>query len=160
VLEAFLEIISALEKGKVTYCIIGGIAVLIYGGRASTLDLDIYLVSSNRKKLIKTCTDLGATLHPRGEFQYQGTYRGFRFDVLIADRWVGLPAIKRAKKMSFASKILRIATPEDIIVMKSIADRPIDRRDIEELREIFTDKLDESYIQRRIRSVSKAAGST
>ena len=77
-LEAFLEIISALEKSKVTYCIIGGISVLIYGGRASTLDLDIYLVSSNRKKLVKTCKELRATLHPRGDFQYQGTFRGAR----------------------------------------------------------------------------------
>ena len=34
--------------------------------------------------------------------------------------------------------------------MKTIADRPIDRRDIEELREIFSGKLDEAYILKRL----------
>jgi len=39
--------------------------------------------------------------------------------------------------------------------MKSIADRPIDRRDIEELREIFRGKLDTRYIRRRLKALQK-----
>lgn len=40
----------------------------------------------------------------------------------------------------------KIASPEDIIVLKSLADRSIDKRDIQELREILGKKLDETYI--------------
>ena len=148
-LEAFLEIISVLEQSKIPYCIIGGIAVLIYGGRTSTLDLDFYFVAKSRKRLVISLEALGATLCARGEFQYQGSFRGFRFDVLVADRWIGLPALKRAKKVKFGDITLRVATPEDLIVMKTIADRPIDRRDTQELRELFRE-LDEPYINKRL----------
>jgi len=155
VLETFLKIISTLEDEKLPYCIIGGIALLLYGGRTSTLDLDFYFVARNRKKLVSVLEALGTELHPRGEFQYQGVFRGFRFDILVADRWVGLPALKRAKKVSFGNIFVQVATPEDLIVMKTLADRPIDRRDIQELRELFKN-LDERYIERRLNATRSA----
>lgn len=154
-LEAFLKIISTLEDEELPYCIIGGIALLLYGGRTSTLDLDFYFVARSRKKLVSILEALGAQIHPRGEFQYQGIFRGFRFDVLVADRWVGLPALKRAKKISFGNIFVHVATPEDLIVMKTLADRPMDRRDVQELRELFNN-IDEKYIERRLNTTKKA----
>ncbi len=153
-LDAFLEIIRLLEKAKIPYCLIGGVAVLMYGGRASTLDLDFYIVARHRKRLIRAIETIGATIEARGEFQYKGSFRGFRFDVLIADRWVGLPAIKRAKKQTFGNTSLNIATAEDVIIMKTLADRPIDRRDIQELREIFP-SIDNKYIDDRLKYIRK-----
>lgn len=152
-LEAFLEIVAALERAKIPYCVIGGIAVLLYGGRASTLDLDVYILTRSRQKTLDTLANLGAELSARGEFQLKGRYRGFAIDLLIADRWLGVPALKRAKKLAFAKKTLRVATPEDVIVMKTIADRPVDRRDIAELRELFSKRLDEKYIEKRLTAV-------
>lgn len=154
-LQSFLEIIEALETAQIRYCVIGGIAVLMYGGRASTLDLDLYLVAKSRLRLLNTLRALGASVQPRGEFQYQGKYKGFRFDVLVADRWVGLPALRRAKKIVFGKTSLKIATPEDIIIMKTLADRPIDRRDVQELREILK-SIDERYIQKRLEITRRA----
>lgn len=154
-LDAFLKIISTLEVEKLPYCIIGGIALLLYGGRTSTIDLDFYFVAKNRKKLISVLEALGAEVHPRGEFQYQGIFRGFRFDVLVADRWVGLPALKRAKKVNFGNIFVQVATPEDLIIMKTLADRPMDRRDVQELRELFK-SIDESYIESKLNAARKA----
>ena len=122
--------------------------------KLATLDLHFYFVAKNRKKLVKTLETLGAILDARGEYQYQGLYLGFRFDILVADPWVGLPAIKRSKIMTFEKTKIRLATPEDLIVMKTVADRPIDRRDTVELRELFKN-LDEKYIQKRLEIIKK-----
>lgn len=87
----------------------------------------------------------------RSESQMKGLIRGFAIDIPIADRWIGIPAIKRFKLVPFGKSKIRVATPEDVIVMNTVADRPVDRRDVTELRELFGDKLDEKYITHRLR---------
>jgi hypothetical protein len=68
---------------------------------------------------------------------------------------VGIQAIRRARKRKFLGRPTRIARPEDIIIMKTVADRPIDRRDVAELEEIFGSRLDRGYIRRRLAAIRK-----
>lgn len=53
------------------------------------------------------------------------------------------------------NQCVKIATAEDLIVLKTLADRWLDRRDNEELREIFRDKLDERYIDKKVQQMNK-----
>jgi len=76
-------------------------------------------------------------------------------DLLYADHYVGADVVHRAVEKKLGNIFIRIATPEDLIVLKSIADRSIDKRDIEELRELFGKKLDEDYIEKKLRYVKK-----
>lgn len=76
-------------------------------------------------------------------------------DILFADHYVGADVVERAVEKKLGDTFVRIATPEDLIVLKSLADRAIDRRDIEELRELFKGKLDEGYIQKKLQKIKK-----
>ena len=39
----FIELLSALEKEEVDYCLIGGFAIVLYGSKRTTQDLDIFI---------------------------------------------------------------------------------------------------------------------
>ena len=58
------------------------------------------------------------------------------------------------KKIKLGTKKVPVATPEDLVVMKTLSDRPIDRRDVSELREIFEGKLNEAYIKKTLKKLS------
>lgn len=154
-LEAIEEFIGILGRAKTNYCIIGGIAVLLYGGRASTIDFDLYILTQEKERLLRLFEKHGILHSSTGEFQIKARFKDVPIDLLIADEWVGIPALKRARRRQFGRRQVRVASPEDLIVMKSISDRPIDRRDIEELREIFSGKLDNAYIRSRLASLKK-----
>ena len=63
--------------------------------------------------------------------------------------------VKRAKKTKLGQYFVKVATPEDLIVLKTLPDRSIDRRDIEELRELFDKKLDEKYIKQKLKKLKQ-----
>jgi hypothetical protein len=65
---------------------------------------------------------------------------------LEADQVLGEQVFARSVRKIIVDATANVATPEDLIVLKTLADRPIDRRDIAELREIFGDALDDKYI--------------
>lgn len=154
-LEKIAELVQLLEEAKVSYCVIGGIAVLLYGGRASTIDFDFYILATDKDGLEKLFDEIGLRYRQLGEDQLKGKFRGMPVDVLIADQWIGAAALKRAKKIRVGDLRLRVATPEDLIVMKTISDRPIDRRDVAELRECMGSKINEKYVSARIKKIQE-----
>jgi hypothetical protein len=68
--------------------------------------------------------------------------------------------VKRAVEKKLGNYFVRVATPEDLIILKTIADRTIDRRDVEELRELFGKSLDEIYIQKKLKKLRKMMSSS
>lgn len=154
-LEDVAKLLKLLESGSFRYCVIGGIAILAYGGRASTLDLDFFILAEDMEALLLALEKNGHFVRRLGADQAKARFGVIPVDILKADPWVGAPAIRRARKRKFLGSPTRIARPEDIIIMKSIADRPVDRRDIAELEEIFGSKLDRSYIRSRLAKIRK-----
>jgi len=149
------KLVNLLNRSPVDYCVIGGIAILLYGGRASTIDFDFYVLVSQKDELLHLFDSLGIKSRAVGEFQIKAKFHEIPIDILIADEWVGIPALKRAKILKLSQSRVKVASPEDLIIMKTLADRPIDRRDIEELKELFGRKLDSRYIQRRLKLIQK-----
>lgn len=149
-------LLDFLLTHRIRYCMIGGMAVLAYGGRASTLDFDFYLLSADFDRLVSLLKSKGIHVALAGEDQCKARFGTLPLDILRADPWLGEKVIQRSRRKKFLGKTVKIATPEDLIVMKTLADRPIDRRDIAELREIFGKKLDQSYIGATLRRLRKA----
>lgn len=142
--------VKLLHVNKIHYCIIGGVAVLLHGGRASTVDFDFYILSGDSEKLLKMCKNKKIKIEKLGEYQMRAFYGELRVDILIADPLLGATVIKRANKVILGKTKVSIATPEDLVVMKTLSDRPIDRRDIEEIKEIFGKKLNKNYIKKQL----------
>lgn len=149
-LDAFIKL---LNKHKVKYTLIGGMAILLHGGRATTLDFDFYILAFDFELLQKILKKYN--LKNAGEHQFKVNFKGTPIDILLADPILGEQVIKRSKMKKIGEQSIKVATPEDLILLKSIADRPIDRRDIEELKEIFKEKLDQRYINKELNRLKK-----
>lgn len=150
-LKRIQQLIKIFNKYELRYSVIGGIAVLLHGGRASTIDFDLYLIADDLEKLKEIAHSTGFEILFWGDDQIRLTYETLPIDILIADSLLGTTVYKRSLVKQLGDVQINVASPEDIIVMKTIADRPIDRRDIEELNEIFSASLDRKYIGRQIK---------
>lgn len=155
ILQSIEDIVKFLESSGYNYAVIGGIAVLLHGGRASTIDFDLYILGDHFSGIEKHLTANGCVVTMRGEHQLRMTFSGVAIDLLEADPILGARIFKRTVRRRIVSTECNVATPEDIIVLKTLADRPIDRRDIVELREIFADTLDESYIAKMLNQIEQ-----
>jgi hypothetical protein len=152
VLASVNNLVQVLERTKISYTIIGGIAVLLHGCRASTIDLDIYVVSSDLANLRKTMLDHGATIELEGEHQVRFNLDDIKVDALEADEILAPDIFRRSVRKKILTSIANVASVEDLIVLKTLADRPVDRRDVEELREIFGTEIDSIYIESKLRA--------
>ncbi len=154
-LKALFAMTKLFEKSQIDYCLIGGFAMLLYHGRASTVDLDFYVMVEDFKKVITVLEKAGLKIKKLGDYQLRTRCHETEIDLLLADAYIGHEVIQRALSKSLEGHSIRIATPEDIIILKSLANRSVDRRDIEELRELFGKKLDEAYIERKLKKLKK-----
>lgn len=153
--ETLLKVINIFEKEKIPYCLIGGLAVMLHGGRANTIDIDFYVMVEDLDKVRKAFRKYRIPNKAAGEYQIKAKYKGIPIDILYADHYIGLEIIQRAKSKKLENKKVKIATPEDLIILKTLADRSIDRRDIEELKEIFSGKLNQNYLRKKLTSLRK-----
>jgi predicted nucleotidyltransferase len=148
--EALLEIVNIFQKHKVHYCLIGGLAMMLHQGRANTVDIDFYVLVDDLKKVKELFEGEKLPVETRGEYQLKAKVGTVPIDVLYADHYIGAEVVHRAAEKKLGDIFVRVATPEDLIILKTLANRTIDRRDIEELRELYGKKLDENYIERQL----------
>jgi hypothetical protein len=137
---AVLDIATTLESFRLEYAIVGGIANAIWGEPRATIDVDV-TVSINEEDLPTIVPDLAGRFRPAVAdpvaFVQQtrvlplDTSDGVRIDVIFALLPFELDAIHRAQDLAIAGRKVRVVTPEDLIVMKIISDRPKDVDDAE-----------------------------
>ncbi len=146
ILESIEQIVDLFESSGCNYVVIGGIAVLLHGGRASTIDFDLYVMADDFSLLENHLVARGAIVSMKSDHQLRFSFGGVQIDVLEADAVLAQTIFKRSSRLKIVRSECSVASPEDLIILKTLADRPIDRRDVAELREIFESELDESYI--------------
>lgn len=129
--------------------------MMLYHGRANTVDLDFYVLVGDLKTLRQLFEKKGYKVRGAGQDQLQAKAGPVPIDILRADVYAGADAVKRSVPKRLGSHTVQIATPEDLIILKTIANRSVDRRDIEELRELFGKTLDEKYIKRKLSKLHK-----
>ncbi len=150
-----LEMVDLFQANKIGYCLIGGLAIMLYQGRASTVDIDFYVLVEDLEIVAKLLKKNKYSVKSAGEYQLKAKIGKVPIDLLYADHYVGIDVVKRAIEMKLGDRFVKVATPEDLIVLKTMANRSVDLRDIEELREIYKGKLDEVYIQKKLDQVGK-----
>lgn len=146
ILQSVDDIVQIFEESSCRYTVIGGIAILLHGGRASTIDFDLYVLADEFAKLTQHLAARGARVLLKADHQLRIELAGIHVDILEADQILSETIFTRSERRKIVNAICNIATPEDLIILKTLSDRPIDRRDIAELREIFEGKLDENYV--------------
>ena len=157
---AFQQIIAALETASVRYVVAGGFAVNLHGFLRATQDLDLLidLDPANATLAMSTLTAFG--MQPRVPvpasdfidaekrrdwfenrnmvvFQLVHPKQPFlSVDVFIRNP-IDFDALwKRAMVVQLGATPCRIVGLDDLIAMKAAAGRPVDLRDIDELRRL------------------------
>ena len=135
---AVRDITRALDSLRIAYAIIGGIANAVWGEPRATIDVDV-TVAVDDDDLPATVPAIAQNFRvpvsdPLAFVQQTrvlplDTDDGVRIDVIFALLPFELDAIRRAKEVTIADRTVHVVTPEDLILMKIISERPRDVAD-------------------------------
>lgn len=156
--EAMGELRAFLDERHWDYCLVGGLAATRWGEPRFTKDIDIVLLTGfgNESQFVQPLLEaFPARLADAALFAREhrilllSSKNGVALDISLG----GLPFEEEMLSRSRSTLVLpgvemRTASPEDIVIMKSIANRPIDLKDIEGILSSQGDKLDCDYIRR------------
>jgi len=166
----FKEILAnlglALDEGNIPYMIIGGQAVLLYGEPRLTRDIDVTLgVDANHlAEIIEISQKLNLKPLPLRTLEFvkqtmvlptKDETTGIRVDFIFSFTPYEREAINRAKDISIKNKIVKFASPEDLIIHKVFAGRP---RDLDDVRSILLKipSVDLPYIEKWLAEFDKS----
>lgn len=165
-----IKIAKFLNKNNVSYMLIGGQAVLLYGGVRLTEDIDVVLgVDTNSLRKIKNILRQMGLVIPKNiddSFVKKtnvlvGVDRitGIRIDFIFSFTPYERQALRRATRIKLNNYNVNFASCEDTIIHKMFARRPRDLEDIRILLAKNINRLDIGYTKRWLREFSKVVGS-
>ncbi|MBN2037016.1 MAG: nucleotidyltransferase [Chitinispirillaceae bacterium] len=143
--EEFFNIANALNKGRIHYALIGGIAMGYYAEPRFTKDIDVLTVESEMAKIGRvlqkleyeecsqpwTFSKTRMTLHRY--VKVEGT-RMVTLDILVGNDALHKSIIEKTIKMKSHAGYVNIARKEDLIKLKKIRNSDQDKVDIKRLR--------------------------
>lgn len=155
--EILTEFTSILNKMGVKYVMIGGLAISSWFAERFTRDMDLTieldqnlwnilnqkLVSSPDIQIKQTCMDTDSSLPSLVRL----VYKGYPIDLITSLTPLQKEAISRGIRTKIFGPEINLATPEDIIILKLIANRTQDIADIENIIKRLSD-LDFLYIEK------------
>ena len=141
----YLKLYKSLNKNKVKYIIIGGVACIIYGVPRTTLDIDIFIerTPGNAARLLKALDEAGF-----GTASMTTPKRIAENELSVFEDYLRLDVMTKVKGLNFddawknrtVKKIegitVNLASIEDIIKSKSASRRKSDIDDIKTIKKI------------------------
>jgi hypothetical protein len=133
------DVFASLQKHKVHYVVIGGIAAVLHGVPRATFDLDILIEANpeNAKKMLEAFLDarLGtaALTTPEGLLSQEITIFKDRVRIDVQTSTPGLKfeeAWERRETMEYQKQKFYVVSREDLISSKRAAGLPIDLEDV------------------------------
>lgn len=161
VLDALEEVIDIVEGLGIEYAVMGGIALQAWGRERVTRDIDliIYLGKIGPTKFLRALVGAGfkisrksipqkkESLLPIACYYEEKTYGlPLEIDFFIAETDYQKKALERSLGIEVLGKKVKIIQPEDLILHKLLANRPIDRADVETVILEQKDSLDKEYL--------------
>ena len=150
------DTLDVLMANRIQYALIGGLAASIRGRMRVTEDIDLVL-DCNVNEALSLLNGLDETLlEPlfsnveqvvRRSFILPLQHRetGITIDLAIGISGFEQQTIRRATIVKIASKNLRVATAEDLVLMKILAGRPQDDQDINGILDVQKEQFDWHY---------------
>lgn len=154
-----VAVLDALDRSKARYALIGGLAFNAYARPRATKDVDILLdvPAVSLPAVFEALRDAGVATdvarHIRDFSQNQMAFLVVpdgRLDLLKPALPLHKRVVEQARPMTFEGHPARIARPEHLLVLKAIAGREVDRKDIEDLIAISGTDLDAGLVRKEI----------
>ena len=155
--DALIELRDFLDTQGWDYCLIGGLAAGRWGEARFTHDIDVVVqaefglemdVAKPLLKKFKARYPDAVTFAKTNRIVLVSAKNGIGIDISLGGLLFEDSMVSRATDTRILSHVdFRTARPEDIVVMKSIAGRPIDVKDIEGIIAAQGKLLDVKYIR-------------
>jgi predicted nucleotidyltransferase len=162
---AVVEVASFLEERPISYMLIGGLAVSLWGEARATLDADfsLWVEPSNLEGVV---ADIIARFRPipSDPLSFVATSKvlpimtssGIRADLVFASMASERSVIARAKLKIIQGKNVPVVSVEDLIWMKLISERQKDIEDARRLLRRHASSLDREYLEPIVEQLSEA----
>lgn len=82
--------------------------------------------------------------------------QGIRLDIIFAKLPYEFQAIRRSKPIRVHSEVIRVCSPEDLIIHKIISDRPRDREDVRGVVSSRRSKLNRKYLDPIVKDLARS----
>ena len=162
----YQKTLEILEKEKIPYLLIGGLAVGILGEPRMTQDIDLilYIPKSAVAAFLKGLKKEHFSFNPamtQNDLELKGAFRisygNLWVDFIVASTDFENSAFKRKLKIKLLGKEVNIPSPEDLILLKLIPGRERDILDIKSIIERHRTKLDMRYLENWAQKLSDDA---
>ncbi len=156
--EAVLEVCQFLEQHRVRYGLMGGYALQRWGEPRATRDIDIEIVIEESEKAT-VFEHLLSRFQPRIQNALEFAMRhrvlllyasnGIPVDISLAPPGYGELVAQRLQKIQVMPDYppVFVISAEDLVIHKCIANRPVDRQDIQSILIRQGARLDIEYIR-------------
>ena len=154
------DIVRVLNERRYDYALAGGLAYSALVAPRATMDVDVLILMPDRPPTALfdgLRSVLGVLVpHPAPMAFKRATIwrviggegeREVTLDFILAESEFHRTALRRKRTVTFAGLSLPIVTPEDLVLLKALADRPQDRVDIHGIVAAYGAELDRGYLE-------------
>ncbi len=159
-----LEMVGLCESFRLSYAILGGLAVRVHGIPRPTYDVDFELTVSDRqlRDFFDAAEKLGYAVAAPYRTGWRDLVGGMPLvklktfmdgghtidvDIFVNDSPFQASVMERRLRIQFDNRQLWFVTPEDLILLKLLANRPRDHGDIADV--LFVQgQMDEAYLRK------------
>jgi hypothetical protein len=162
--QALLEWVDLCNQIRIDYAIMGGLAVRVHGIPRPTYDVDL-TINADAKQLQTLFAEAEKIGYNVPE-TYKGGWldrvadmpivklrawleagKGIDIDLFITESTFQESLMSRRFPCEFEGRKLTVVTPEDLVLLKLLANRPRDIGDVQDIL-FIQGQLDESYMKR------------
>jgi predicted nucleotidyltransferase len=119
------EALDAVEEAGIAYVLIGGIGSAVFGRDRGTRDIDLLVRPEAARKVLAVLDERGFETEEFAEhWLFKARKHGVLVDVIFRstrDILLGEEMLQRSRLMPFRDRTVRVAPPEDLVVMKACA---------------------------------------
>ena len=162
---ALLEVVAILDASKISYMLIGGLAVAEWGEPRATLDVDLTLwVEADQFEI--TVANLASRLAPRTREPVEFARKtrvlpvhasgGIPVDLIFAQWPFERQAIDQAVERTVGGTPVRVASLEYLLLLKLISDRPKDLDDASALLRRHQGNVDHASLEKQLSGIAAA----
>ena len=161
-ISALQKMVMFLEKNKIDYMIIGGVANSFYGNPRQTFDIDIKfdLMDNQLRKFLDGVTEIAHPAVPdplqflRETAVLPVDADKIRIDLIRCGLSYERDALARAVRKEVLGLRARVCTVEDLIIQKAISPRDKDWMDIGAMITLHHKNLDWKYLQKHLKELA------
>jgi len=161
------EIVEQLEAHEIRYCLVGGLAASLRGRMRNTEDVDLVIavdVEAAIRFLHALPADQFRPYFPEVELVARTSYiialehisTRITLDLAIGMSGFEQQIVSRSEDVQLSDRSIRIATVEDLILMKCLAGRPQDDQDIAGMVAAQAETIDWIYCETVARQLEEA----